>query len=422
MTTCIRTAAQISLGLCGTLCFILVTHLPAQTGTVATPTISETSPTQNTTTVPAAQGDWNFSSTSSMYLRVLPDPHAKLSKAKPGDIIEGKLSQGVYVGDRELIPANSRIHLTVQKLERRRRVPNDHWPWVINAFTPRHQNSPVFESATVTLPDGKEVRLRVQLISIADEKSIRQKRAASPSSGSNTKAKSAKTDLGPVLSLEAQALDQDPPAKQFAPPENPFTLAAGTSARIVLLGSVSASRSHPGDTVQARLVEPLRDGPTIVVPAGATLVGEVVKSQHPRMLSRAGSLLLRFTSLRLPDGTASPIAASISGLHLNQRSHTTLDAEGNMKGDHPGKAWMLLNVGATAGLAKAADDGLQLVIEAIVSTATDVSTAGTGRIAATAVSAIFLATRHGRDVVLPKFAEVEIVLDRPVTIPGSAAN
>ena len=37
---------------------------------------------------------------------------------------------------------------------------------------------------------------------------------------------------------------------------------------------------------------------------------------------------------------------------------------------------MAINLGVTAGSAKVADDTLQLMIEAIVSTATDVSTAG----------------------------------------------
>jgi hypothetical protein len=70
----------------------------------------------------------------------------------------------------------------------------------------------------------------------------------------------------------------------------------------------------------------------------------------------------------------------------------------------------------TAGLGKVADDGMQLVIEAIVSTATDVSTAGTGRIVASCVSGIYLATRHGRDVMLPRFSEMDITLERPISL------
>jgi hypothetical protein len=64
---------------------------------------------------------------------------------------------------------------------------------------------------------------------------------------------------------------------------------------------------------------------------------------------------------------------------------------------------------------------LQLVIEALVSSATDVSAAGTGRIVAACISGVFMLTRHGRDIVLPKFTEMEIVFDRPASIPAQQA-
>lgn len=85
-----------------------------------------------------------------------------------------------------------------------------------------------------------------------------------------------------------------------------------------------------------------------------------------------------------------------------------------------------INLGVTGGIAKEVDDGMQLLIEAIVSSATDVSTAGAGRIAGVCVSGLFMLTRHGRDVVLPKLTEMEIVLDRPVSLstaqPPAVAN
>jgi hypothetical protein len=87
-----------------------------------------------------------------------------------------------------------------------------------------------------------------------------------------------------------------------------------------------------------------------------------------------------------------------------------------MRGDRPGKVWMLVNLGVTGGVAKEVDDGAQLLIEGLVSTATDASTAGTARIASTLASGVFLLTRHGRDVVLPKYTQLKIVFDRPLDI------
>ena len=102
---------------------------------------------------------------------------------------------------------------------------------------------------------------------------------------------------------------------------------------------------------------------------------------------------------------------------MDSRSRTRLDSEGGLSGGRPGKAWMLINLGVTAGIAKETDDGIQLLIEALVSTATDASTAGVSRIVATCTSGIFLVTRHGRDVVLPRFTEMDITFNRPFVLP-----
>jgi hypothetical protein len=78
-----------------------------------------------------------------------------------------------------------------------------------------------------------------------------------------------------------------------------------------------------------------------------------------------------------------------------------------------------MNIGVTSGIRKVADDGPQLLVEALVSTATDASTAGTARIAGICASGVFMLTRHGRDVVLPRFTEMNITFDRPVSLPGA---
>lgn len=76
---------------------------------------------------------------------------------------------------------------------------------------------------------------------------------------------------------------------------------------------------------------------------------------------------------------------------------------------------MAINLGMT-GISKEVHDGLQLIIEALVSTATDASTAGAGRIASVCASTIYMATRHGRDAVLPRFTEMDISFDHPVSL------
>jgi hypothetical protein len=398
-----------------------------------------------TTSSPSSQEDARemlITPDSSLYVKVRLNSAIKMSALKPGDVVEGKLSREVYSGDRELFPAGSPAQLTVDKVEQRRRVPNDHWPWIIKVFTPRYEKYPTFRSVSVALPGGHTIALRVSLISIGNEKSIqaevggtkgKTRQAATSASqaqeGSITplvatpQSKSRSRAAGPTVALEAQLTISEPvpaaPGDSSSGPASlpaPVTLAAGTRAKVILLKEVSASKSRPGDSFQARIVEPVWLNSKVVLPEGSSLEGKVVKSGAPRRLSRAGSLLLAFTRLTLPGGVVVPVVASLTGAELDQRSHTKIDPEGKLTGDRPGKAWMLINIGATAGIAKEMDDGTQLVLEAIVSTATDASSAGIARIVATCASGLFILTRHGRDVVLPKFTEMNIMFNRPVSL------
>ncbi len=390
----------------------------------------------------------NLALPSSVYVKVQLPNSVKVSALKTGDGIEGMLSQDVYSGNHELFPAGCQVHLTVDKLGRRRRVPNDHWPWVVKAFTPRHENYPTFQSASVTLPDGRQVPLRVSLIFINRETEIRARARTKktvqpaanaaiqpadasarpfplptrPESKEEGLARPANKPLGPIVTLGAanplEALATSGEASSDTAWPGPVTLGAGTRAKIILLGGVSASNSRIGDSFQARLVEPVRLDSKVVLPEGTLLGGKVVSRTPPRMLSRAGSIVFVFTDLTLPGRTPIPMVASVTAAELDQRSHTKIDSEGKLHGDRPGKAWMAINLGVTAGIAKEADDTMQLIIEAVVSTATDASTAGVGKIVATCASGLFMLTRHGRDVVLPRFTEMNIVLDRPLSLAG----
>ena len=376
---------------------------------------------------------------SSLYVELRLSRSVKLSALKPGDVIEGNLSRDVYSEVREVFPAGSAVRLTVDKLERRRIESNDHWPGIIEWFSPRHGNYPTFRAAVVTLPSGLEVRLHVNLISIGRrfeirapaEKSsdVRVTRAAGskpgekPSVTSGSDASEAsfaekKTALrGQTVILEAAALtpEQGRDLRLSLPVLHalPQPVAAGTRGEIILVSSLSASKNHPGDVFSARLIEPVRVGSTIVLPEGSLLEGKVVKISAPRWLSRPGSLQMTFTGLTPPRGAAIPLVASLAGVELDQRSRVRMDSEGSLSGDKPGKGWILINLGVTAGITKAADDTTQLIMEALVSTATDASTAGAARIVAACASTLFMLTRHGRDVVLPRFTRMEIAFDRP---------
>jgi hypothetical protein len=364
---------------------------------------------------------------SFLYLKVQLAQKVKPASLKPGDVVEGVLTRDVYWREKEVIPRNSHVSLVVDRLEQRKRTPNDHWPWVIKAFAPRHEKYPTFRSAHLVLPDGRTMDLQVSLLSIAQRVVVRgNSRKKEPNShagtvssdGSTLTAKTLPAGVTANLQAFVNAADFPPDlgGKTSLSSGETMTVPAGMQAKVVLLDGVSASSSRLGDIFHARLIEPVSISSNVVIPAGSVLEGVVAKAQKPRMLSRSGSLLLSFTSIRNSDGTAKRIDASVAGLSLDSRSHTKIDPEGEIQGDRPGAAWMLINLAVTSGLSKVVDDGTQLIIQAVVSTATDASTAGAARIVAVCVSGVFLLTRHGRDVVLPKFTEMDITFNRPVAL------
>jgi hypothetical protein len=389
---------------------------------------------------PAASAQSPASANSSLYVKVQLSSPLKLSKLKPGDVVEGKLARSVYSSDRELFLAGSPIHIAVDHMEKRRRTPDDHWPWIVKAFTPRHEPYPVFKTASVSGTSG-ESALQVTLISISRRREVhaQAKKRKSGQQASETGAVEVSKSGGiygsrklaaPMMVLEAFGTEDQNSPSAHAEESSPSlpdlsgleTLPAGTACKILLLGAVSASKSKPGDVVQARLLEPVFLNSRVALPAGSLFEGKVVKKTPPRWGSRAGSLSLTFTGLTLPGGNLIPIAASLAGAELDQRSHTKIDAEGQLRSERPGKAWMAIDIGVTAGLAKEVDDTTQLIVEAIVSTATDASTAGTARIVSSCISGIYMVTRHGRDVVLPRFTEMDISLDRPLSVSKNAES
>jgi len=375
---------------------------------------------------------------SSLYLQVQLAGPVKVSKLKTGDTLEGRLARDVYLGDRDVFPAGSQVRAAVGNLERRRRESSGRWPGVITFFMPRHQSYPTVQSATVRPPGGGEVPIQAKLVSIGPQMLVQAKpKAANPGpvvspapqavkapNEPGSRAKPPKP--GQTMILEATEFPGGTPSAPAAPPEpgelanqaQPATIDTGTRAQVILLGGLSASKSHAGESFRARLLEPVRAGSAIVLPEGILLEGKVIKATPPRWLSRPGSLKLTFTGLTLPSGTASPVAAALAGAQLDPRLRTRLDSEGGLSGGRPGKAWTMINLGAAAGIAKVSDDTFQLVIETLVSSATDASTAGTARIVAACASGIFMVTRRGRDVVLPRFTEMDITFERPLSVPG----
>jgi len=362
------------------------------------------------------------------------DGRAQLKKTMPGAMLEGKLARSVYWRETEVFPKGSIVRLVVDKIESRKKpYAVDDRPFVIHVFAPRHDLVARFRRVTVLMPDGAEVPLRATFtalsqraeLSAGKKKSVATKGTAAAGEGGRTP-KQPKAVPPWVLTLQVEPEGTTFPAlaagragdysSSPAPCPEPCTIADGTRMPLVLLGGLSASKNHQGQSFQAVLLEPVLAGSTIAIPQGSILQGVLAKRVPPRRLYRPGSLNLLFTRLALPSGAAVAITATPVAAEVDRGTHMMMDSEGRFHAQSPGKARFLLDFGVTGGISKVSDDTTQLIIEAISSTATDASTAGVARFAAMGATAIFLLTRHGRDVILPPYTEMDVSLSRSVSL------
>ncbi len=358
------------------------------------------------------------------------DHSAKFSHLKPGDTLQGKVVRNVFFGARLAVPKDSRISLPVARLERRPRGHSGYsvfLPWPLQYFAPKYKKCPAFDFADVTLPDGSRLRLRVTSVSVVKEVRASLKTKKRAKSGAKAAAEKAKRTArnkkasGPNYEL---VVDQNSPRIPESAPSRAAlaeikTASAGTKAKLALLGSLSASKSRAGETFKALLIEPLRLNSGVMLPEGTVFEGLVAKRTPARRLSRPGSLYLTFNHIILPAGTSLPIAASLAGVGVDQGSQLKVSSEGGLKGGSLGKKRALVELGISAGISKEADDACQLIAEAILSTATDASTAGTARLVGLGFSGVYWLTRRGRDVALPPYTTLTVQFDRTPSIKPS---
>lgn len=86
------------------------------------------------------------------------------------------------------------------------------------------------------------------------------------------------------------------------------TIPAGTTLVAALQRSISTERSHPGDPVDLRLVEPVRLAGKDDLAPGAVIRGEVVEAKGGGRVSGAPTLAIRFDQIEV-DGEPYPISA-----------------------------------------------------------------------------------------------------------------
>src|SRR5579859_3662994 len=108
-----------------------------------------------------------------LFVKVQLDSSVKLSSLKAGESVEGNLTGDVYSPENRVFAAGSHILLTVSRVERKRKTPSERWPWIAKIFLPHHENSPVFNEAAISMPDGTKSAIQASLLSSNRMKDVR---------------------------------------------------------------------------------------------------------------------------------------------------------------------------------------------------------------------------------------------------------
>jgi type IV secretion system protein VirB10 len=193
-----------------------------------------------------------------------------------------------------------------------------------------------------------------------------------------------------LTALAAVALSGAGCGKQLADADSKKTetLIAGTTLVASLQSTISTGKNKVGDRITLRTLEETRVNEMTVVPAGATVNGEVTHVDPAGRIAGGAELTLRFTELVMPDGKSYTISAE------------PLRLKG--KGDAKESA-LQVGGGAVAGG----------IVGGILGGKDDI---GKGAAAGAAVGAGVAVATKGDQIVLPAGQKIKVTLNEAVSI------
>ncbi|MGH9860469.1 MAG: hypothetical protein ACRD5F_10650, partial [Candidatus Acidiferrales bacterium] len=106
---------------------------------------------------------------------------------------------------------------------------------------------------------------------------------------------------------------------------------SGTQLPLVLHNSVTTRSNRPGDPIYLETTFPIVIGGKIVIPAGSFVSGEIIEAKRPGKVKGRGELMVRFTTLILPNGYVAKFDAIPTGAGTG--GNDEVDEEGKIRGD-----------------------------------------------------------------------------------------
>jgi hypothetical protein len=358
-------------------------------------------------------------------MRAVFEEHIDWSHVAKGEALQGTFSAPVYAGEHIALPKGTQVRVTISS-SGKVRDPQGFLRTVgrtlVRAFNPLEktrapQYCVTLSSAELRLPTGEWVPADARVVRAGASMimSPRRSERAAVEHVTRTKNKPAQ-----ILLLQ---LDKDltlPPGDSFLPL---LWESSGVdrSVRAYLLTPLSASESRAGDKFQAQLAEPVRLGDR-EFEAGSLVEGTVVRRTPPRIFSRSGKLYLRMDRVTADTGERLELSGTLSGAEADAQMRFDLDEEGTLRGRKPGLRNGLIDLGVSYAIGKSSDDIAESPIQALAASMNDAAVANAARYIGLTGAVAYVVTRHGRDVRLPKYAEIEIAFGRVNRTVASTAT
>jgi hypothetical protein len=193
---------------------------------------------------------------------------------------------------------------------------------------------------------------------------------------------------------------------------------AGTHIPLVLHNAISTRSARPGDPVYFETLFPVMIDGKVVIPAGSYVSGEVTESKRPGRVKGRGELMIKLTTMILPNAYMVNLNAVPS--NAGTGGNETTDSEGKIIGDSE-KGHDIGTIAKTTA-AGAGIGGLATRTGAGV---------GIGAAAGAAVGLAAVLLTRGPDAEMPRGSTVEAVIDRSLyldadkvqfTGPGQASS
>jgi hypothetical protein len=174
---------------------------------------------------------------------------------------------------------------------------------------------------------------------------------------------------------------------------------AGTHIPLVLHNAVSTRSARPGDPVYFETLFPVMIDGKVVIPAGSYVSGEVTESKRPGRVKGRGELMIKLTTMILPNAYMVNLNAVPS--NAGTGGNETTDNEGKIIGDSE-KGHDIGTIAKTTA-AGAGIGGLATRTGAGV---------GIGAAAGAAAGLAAVLLTRGPDAEMPRGSTVEAVIDR----------